>query len=76
MRKMIARVGVVAAVVALSGLASAVANATGPALPIPGQCATCGRAAPAPEIGGSVAGLLMAGGLAAYVVRRRRSARS
>jgi LPXTG-motif cell wall-anchored protein len=76
MRKMMARIGVVAAVVAVSGLGSTVANATGPALPIPGQCTTCGKAAPAPEIGGSVVGLLMAGGLAFYVVRRRRSARS
>jgi MYXO-CTERM domain-containing protein len=75
MRRLSAYLAGVATIVALSGISSAFANPTGPALPIPVRCTTCGHSAPAPEIGGSVAGLLLAGGLAAYVVRRRRSTR-
>jgi hypothetical protein len=52
-------------VVSLSGLGAALAAPVS-------ACAACGRTAPAPEIGASFAGLLMAGALAFYYVRSRR----
>jgi LPXTG-motif cell wall-anchored protein len=38
----------------------------------PSPCAACGHAAPAPEMGASALGMLMAAGLAGYLIRRRK----
>jgi LPXTG-motif cell wall-anchored protein len=63
MKKLILNIGLVASILTV-GVAPGFANSA--------SYQSNGGGAPAPEIGGSALGLLLAGGVAFYVLRRRR----
>ncbi len=63
----------IAAVFSLFAASTSVGGALAAPGGIPGPPPGHGKA-PAPEIGGSIIGLAMAGGIALYVLRRRRNA--
>jgi hypothetical protein len=62
MRNILCVVGVASMLLAVGGTS---------AFPL-GRCVTCGKPAPAPEIGASSLGVLLAAGFAFYAKRNRR----
>jgi LPXTG-motif cell wall-anchored protein len=71
MKKLIQILGLVACISTV-GVAPSFA-CSGPECPSGNQGGKGGGGAPAPEIGASALGLLLAGGVAFYVIRRRRA---